>query len=191
MTDIVPLFKALADERRLRIAGLISQKALSAEEIAAAVDLAPATVSHHLGYLRRAGLVKEQRQQYYTLFRLDPQPLLDAMRTLAEQPVPDTMADDLEKYDKKVLSTFLVDGKLTAIPAQRKKRDVILRFLARQFEMGREYPEKEVNLTIAEFHDDFATLRRELVDARMMERDHGVYRLVALEPAEDRRPVAL
>ncbi len=189
MTDIVPLFKALADARRLRIAGLISQKGLSAEEIAAAVDLAPATVAHHLGYLRRAGLVTEQRQQYYTVFRLNTQPLLDALRTLADQPVPPDLEDDLEKYDRKVLGDFLVDGKLKSIPSQRKKRDVILRLLAKRFEMGREYPEKEVNLIIAEYHDDFFTLRREMVDAGMMARDHGIYRLIAAEPSEDRRPV--
>ena len=189
MTDVVALFKALADARRLRIAGLISQKALSAEEIASAVDLAPATVSHHLGYLRRAGLVTEQRQQYYTVFRLNTQPLLDALRALAEQPVPPDLEDDLAKYDRKVLGDFLVDGKLKTIPSQRKKRDVILRLLAKQFEMGREYPEKEVNLIIAEYHDDFFTLRREMVDAGMMSRDHGIYRLIAAEPAEDRRPV--
>lgn len=189
--DVVTLFKALADERRLRIAGLLSQKALSVEEIAPAVGLSPGTVSHHIGYLRRAGLVTMERQQYYVVYRLDTQPLLEALKTLAEQPAPRDAEDDLEKYDRKVLGDFMQDGKLIRIPSQRKKRDVILRFLAKKFEMGREYPEKEVNLTIAEYHDDFATLRRELVDAHMMERERGIYRLVALEPAEDRRPVAL
>ncbi len=69
MMDIVPLFKALADERRIRIVALLSARALSVEELAAAVDLTPATVSHHLALLREAGLVEAAHEQYYTVYR--------------------------------------------------------------------------------------------------------------------------
>ncbi|HEY3269141.1 MAG TPA: metalloregulator ArsR/SmtB family transcription factor [Armatimonadota bacterium] len=185
MDDIVTLFKALADERRLRIAGLLSQKALSVEEIAAAVDLAPATVSHHLGYLRRAGLVDSVRQQYYTVYTLTPEPLLDAMRSLAERPAPPDLEDDLDKYDRKILKENMVDGRFVRIPAQRKKRDVLLRFLLKLFEPERRYPEKEVNLIILEYHDDFATFRRELVDGGYMAREAGIYWRIDKDGAPD------
>ncbi len=47
------------------------------------------------------------------------------------------MTEDLARYDQKVLAIYLVDGKMVSIPTQRKKRDVLLRFLAQQFEPGR------------------------------------------------------
>jgi biotin operon repressor len=178
--DIAPLFKALADEKRIKIAALITDRGLSVEEIASAVDLTPATVSHHLARLREAGLVTATHEQYYTVYRFNQQPLLDALRALAEQPARPDLAADLAKYDQKVLATYLVDGTLISIPTQRKKRDVILRFLAQQFEPGRTYGEKEVNVILAAFHDDVATLRRELVaeNARLLRRENGRYRRV-------------
>lgn len=175
MIDIAPLFKALADEKRIKIAALIGARGLSVQEIAAAVDLTPATVSHHLAIMREAGLVEATHEQYYSVYRFRQQPLLDALRDLAERPTPPDLADDLAKYDRKVLSDFLVDGKLKTIPAQRKKRDVIVRFLAQQFEPDRTYTEREVNLIIADYHDDFATLRRELIMAKLLVRDGGTY----------------
>lgn len=178
MMDVLPMFKALADERRIKIAALISGHALSVEEIAAAVELTPPTVSHHLGILRNAGLVDSTHEQYYTLYRFRQQPLFDAMRTLAERPPAPELSDDLGRYDDKVLRDYLVDGKFRHIPAQRKKRDVLLRYLAQQFQPGRTYTEKEVNQLLVTFHDDVCTLRRELVaeKARLLVRDNGQYR---------------
>ncbi len=163
MSAIVPLFKALADEKRLRIMALIAARPLSVEEIATAVDLTPATVSHHLALLREAGLAEAAREQYYTVYSFRQQPLLDALRALADKPDPAELDEDLAKYDQKVLRDYLVDGKLKTIPTQRKKRDVILRYLVEQFEPGRVYTEKEVNQILVAYHDDVATLRRELV----------------------------
>ena len=112
MMSILPLFKALADEKRIKIAALISTRPLSVEEIAAAVELTPPTVSHHLAILREAGLVEASREQYYTVYRFTQQPLIDALRTVAEQPAAPDLADDLAEYDRKVLRDYLVDGKL-------------------------------------------------------------------------------
>ena len=81
----------------------------------------------------------------------------------------------------KVLRTYLVGGKLTKVPDVRKKRDVVLRWLVTQFEEGRRYSEAEVNELIGRIHPDFATLRRELVGAKLMERREGVYWRVSPE----------
>ena len=181
MIDILPTFKALADEKRIQIAGLVSARPLSVEEIAAAVELKPATVSHHLAILRKAGLVESSREQYYTVYRFRQEPLLDALRTVAAAPKPPDVDADLAHYDQKVLRDYLVDGKLKTIPVQRKKRDVILRFLAEQFEPNRRYTEKEVNTILVVYDDDVATLRRELVSGAMplLARDKGEYWRVA------------
>jgi hypothetical protein len=66
-------------------------------------------------------------------------------------------------------------GRLKSIPRQWKKRDVILRYLLEQFEVGRRYTEREVNEIISQTHEDYATLRRELIDSRYMAREREVY----------------
>ena len=63
------------------------------------------------------------------------------------------------------------------IPAQPKKRQIVLRFLLeRVFTEDRDYPEKEVNQRLAVFHPDVAALRRYLFDERYVDRGQGLYR---------------
>lgn len=82
-------------------------------------------------------------------------------------------------YEAKVLRAFLIDGRLERIPAQHKKRQVILRFLARtDFRHGEDLTEREVDMRLALRHPDVAALRRYLVENRYMERGGGVYRLL-------------
>lgn len=187
MMDVVPLFKALADEKRIKIVALISTRPLSVQEIATAVELTPATTSHHLAVLREAGLVEATRDQYYSVYEFRPQPLFDALKTLAAPTQSPALDSDLARYDQKVLTTYLVDGKLWSIPTQRKKRDVILRFLVERFEPDRVYSEKEVNQILVVYHDDVATLRRELVaeSAGLLTREDGRYRRVERPPRQE------
>lgn len=78
--------------------------------------------------------------------------------------------------DGRVLENFVdVDGRLTAIPVQHKKRMAVLRWLVEDFQPGRLYAEAEVNRTISRRHPDFAALRRYLVDEELMQRRRGVY----------------
>lgn len=80
---------------------------------------------------------------------------------------------------------FGPDGRLKALPAQRRKRDAVLARLAAEFEPDRTYPEREVNATLRRFHDDVATIRRELIMAKLLVRTrNGIYKRVAPhEPA--------
>ena len=75
-----------------------------------------------------------------------------------------------------MLENFLDTGdRLVGIPAQRKKRVAVLRWLAEDFRPGRKYSEAEVNQIISRRHPDFATLRRYLVDEELMQRSRGIY----------------
>jgi hypothetical protein len=85
---------------------------------------------------------------------------------------------DGDAYERKVLQQSFAGERLKQIPASRKKRDVILNWLAGRFEPGRRYPEKDVNAIIKQYHEDSATLRRELIDGGWMERENNVYWLV-------------
>src|SRR5260370_13398316 len=79
-------------------------------------------------------------------------------------------------YDSWVLGNFVdSDRRLLGVPAQRKKRLAVLRWLAEDFQPGRGYPEAERNRIIGLHHNDFATLPRHLVDEELMQRRHGPY----------------
>ncbi len=78
------------------------------------------------------------------------------------------------EYDD-ILAKYLKDGRIASWPRLNERRAVLLDFLAQNFEPGERYTEAQVNAVLGRFHDDFAMLRRYLVDAGFMERDHGVY----------------
>ena len=56
------------------------------------------------------------------------------------------------------------DGRLHTIPSKHAKLLVVLDHLAQSFEPGQRYEEAEVNLVLRGFHDDYAALRRYLVE---------------------------
>jgi len=174
--ELLGFFKALGDEKRLKIVGLLAQRSLCVEEMAAILDLSAATVSHHLRKLAEAGLVEASAEGYYNVYSLRAETLREmSRRLLSAETFQDTArALDLGSYDRKVLRDYLFeDGRLKNIPAQRKKRDVILRHIVREFEPGRRYAEAEVNEIISRFHEDYATIRREFIMRRMMDREGG------------------
>lgn len=179
MAEMTILFKALAENHRLKIAALLLDRAYSVEELAVATGRARPSVARHVARLHAAGLLEVVPGQPRVAYRFTQQPLLDALRATAQLADRTEIPDDTAAYDQKVLSDFLVAGRLKAIPAQQKKRDAILRYLVARFDAGRTYGEKEVSLLLAAYHEDFATLRRALVDARLLDRKNGQYWRVA------------
>jgi hypothetical protein len=93
-----------------------------------------------------------------------------------------------ETWEEKVLATFLPQGRLVQVPARRKKRLVVLRWLADHFRPAERYSEAQVNDLLRRYHEDVATLRRLLVDEELMQRDRGLYwragTLPRLRPAD-------
>ncbi|MFN8622019.1 MAG: DUF2087 domain-containing protein [Chloroflexota bacterium] len=193
--ELLAALKALSDASRLRIVGLLAGgRRLSTEELADALSLSPGTVVHHLKRLRDAGLVTAHPRPPYVEHELRLDRLasiggeLDRIGRAAEEaglqlPGPDGTV--LPAYEAKVLRAFIVDGRLERIPAQLKKRQVVLRFLARtDFRQGEAISEKEANMRLALRNPDVAALRRYLVENGYMERSGGIYRLLP----EDRWP---
>ena len=74
-----------------------------------------------------------------------------------------------------VVRRFFKRGRLTSIPAAHSKRLVVLDYLVQQFEPGRIYPEREVNEILTAFHDDYAALRRYMVEDGLLQRGDGKY----------------
>jgi predicted transcriptional regulator len=171
--EYLKFFKAMADANRLRILGLLAMEPLSVEQLAAMLKLKPSTVSHHLAKLADVNLVSAKAYSYYNIYQLENSTLESMASQLLSREALPTMAEDidLDAYDRKVLADYSTpDGKLKNIPAQRKKLDAVLNYIIQSFEIGKIYSEPEVNAVLANYHDDTATLRRELVGARLLAR---------------------
>jgi hypothetical protein len=80
-----------------------------------------------------------------------------------------------EGFEERVLVTFVEGGRLNRLPARRKKRLVVLRWLADQFRPAERYPETTINDILSRHGEDVATLRRYLVDEELMQRRSGLY----------------
>lgn len=181
----VEFFKALADETRLKLVGLLARESLTGEQLAAMLGVRPATVSHHLARLAEAGLVAAEghsgREKPYRL-RVETVHAL-ARGLLADGALPRAAAGvDVDAFDRRVVRDFSRrDGTLREIPAQQKKLQAVLRHIARQFQPGRDYSERQVNAVLAGFHPDIASLRRGLISYGLLAReaDGGRYWLPA------------
>lgn len=174
--ELLEFFKALSDANRLKMIGLLAQGPLSVEQLAEVLGLSSSTVSHHLSYLARVGLVSSRTESYYSVYQLETKALENmAQRMLARETLPAIAADiDVDAYDRKVLNTYLnPDGSIREFPSQMKKLEVILRHVLQSFEPGVRYPEKQVNEILKRYNEDTAHLRRSLVEFRYMQREGG------------------
>ncbi|MDQ2952710.1 MAG: DUF2087 domain-containing protein [Chloroflexota bacterium] len=73
------------------------------------------------------------------------------------------------------LARFFRGDRLEIMPAKMPQRTAVLTYVVREFEPARAYSEAEVNVVLARVHNDFATLRRYLIDARLLHRERGTY----------------
>jgi ArsR family transcriptional regulator len=179
------LFKALGHPTRLLILNLVRMKPRHGEELATILHLKPATISHHLAKLSAVGLLQSRKDQYYQTYTLVPEVLDRTLAEVVHLPQPGLTAEvEEDAYRKKVLKTFIKRGRLTQFPAQYKKRLIILDKIVEEFEPGRVYSEQEVNQILVEFHEDVATLRREMIDHKLMEREAGRYWRVSQDSAK-------
>ena len=169
---VMDFFRALVDEDRLKIAGVLALEPHSIEEIAKTLNLKPAQVLKHVDQLKHMDLVRSEGNKY----SLDTSSLESLAREVLSGLTPQVRPEDFEgsDYARKVLSDFIQpDGRLKAIPTQEKKLLVVLEHIAQEFKPGERYSEKLVNVMLHPFHPDTALLRRYLVDYGFLERQGG------------------
>ena len=173
MKEKLALLKLLADETRLSILNILLREDSYVEKIACELGLTPATICYHLKKLEAAGVVNCARSQFYIIYSLN--------RDIFDRPLYELIKKDEpvcppeEKYKKEVLSAFFKYGRLTQIPTQRNKREIVLAEIAKDFELGRTYDEGEVNEIIHKYHEDHCTIRREMIACGLMQREHETY----------------
>lgn len=175
--EAVRLFKCLSDKSRLQILKSLAIEDMYVERLAERLNLTAPTVSFHLKKLADAGAVTCYKSQYYTMYALNRSVfeirILDILQEASDE--ADIQRQRDEEYRQKVIDAFFVYGKLKSIPAQQKKKRIVLEVIAQAFAYDRIYSEQEVNLIIADFHDDFCTIRRDMVGEHLLERDAGGY----------------
>ena len=169
--------KALADESRLRILGLLASREYSVEELAGLLGLKAPTVSHHLSRLREAELVSMRSDGNSHLYRFDERGLGAIRKRLGSKTRVASLATGIEMtgWEEKVLRSFVDGETLTRIPASHKKRRVILLWLVEFFDDDVVYAEKEINEELKRHHPDCATLRREFIAFKLMARERAMY----------------
>jgi hypothetical protein len=175
--SLLAFFKALANESRLKMVGLMASGERTGEELAELLDLKAPTVSHHLAVLGRLGLVETRVEGVTHRHSLVTDRLAGFSKSFFEPADLEKLAAAKPSFEDKVKAAFIdKDGAIAVIPASRRKRAIILAWLADHFLEGRAYKEAEVNEILTRRHWDCATLRRELVGHKMMERENAVYR---------------
>jgi predicted transcriptional regulator len=183
--DMLQLLKTVADENRLKMIGLMSERAYTVSEMAGIFNLTEPTVSHHVSKLHGAGLLRlrmEGNQRFYSLNakRLETFKAyvneIEKQPTRAEKVVSDTAwVEELDwsEADKKVLRDYVVNGRVPNLPSKVNRWVVILRWIATKFEPNKHYTEKQVNAILRDINEDYATLRRYMVDFGYMRREMG------------------
>ncbi|OBA01083.1 ArsR family transcriptional regulator [Paenibacillus polymyxa] len=183
LDKMVNYHKALADPTRMRILLLLSRGEMHGQALAKKLNLSQPTVTHHASKLREVGLIKERRDKNTVYFTLNPELIRQhaeaTVRLIFEKGEEEEQMSELnETLEATVLRNFFAkDGKLRQIPAQYKKKLIVLQMLAEKLEPGRIYPERELNEWIKQYHEDFATIRRELIMHQFMYREREMYEL--------------
>ncbi len=155
---LLRFFKALADESRLKIVGILANQECSVEELAVLLQLKEPTVSHHLSKLKELNLVTMRPEGNSRFYQLDSEALQNISKEIfTPEKIASLIEDvDTEAWESKVLSNYLERDnnyteevqRLKEIPASRKKRLVVLKWLASKFEEGIQYPEQTVNVNL-------------------------------------------
>jgi DNA-binding transcriptional ArsR family regulator len=176
-SELLRFFAALSDEDRLQVAGVLAGRDATTQELAALLQMRPQTISRHLATLTEAGLVHSTQRGALTNWSLDVTTLREQRKRLLARERTPSPADEpgTPAWDRLVLASFFDGERLKEIPANLKKRHVVLAWLADRFDHDTHYPEREVNEIIKRHHPDASALRRELVDHRYLQRENGVY----------------
>ena len=171
------LFKCLSDASRLSIIESLTKGDMYTELLAERLELTPSTVSFHMKKLEEAGLVVSRKEQYYTVYSLDRGILGKTLYelTVSEPAEADEQQKREEAYRQKVIKAFFDYDKLRSIPVQRKKKLICYELIAQRFEIGRVYEEKEVNEIISPIHEDYCTIRRDMISEGIFKREGGRY----------------
>ena len=96
----------------------------------------------------------------------------------SSSPREEAWIPDDPDFEAKVLRAFIRDRRLVSIPARDRKKLVVYRYLLDQVlpDPGESVDERDLNMRLALWYPDVATIRRALIDHRLAARDGMTYR---------------
>ena len=176
-TEAIRLFKCLSDKSRLQILKSLAIEDMYVERLAERLGITAPTVSFHLKKLADAGAVTSYKSQYYMMYSLKKEIFETSISEILQEKSDEAEAQARRdaQYRQKVINAFFEYGKLKSIPAQHKKERIVLEVIVEAFEFDRVYTEREVNIIIADYHDDFCTIRRDMIGEQLLNRDAAGY----------------
>ncbi|MDF2961475.1 MAG: ArsR family transcriptional regulator [Paenibacillus sp.] len=184
LDKVVNYHKALADPTRIKMLILLSEGELNGQVLAEKLCVSPATITHHAAKLREASLINERRDKntiYFTLnhyfIKNNSNAAVDLIYKHVHSPGGPVIMDDKHNRlkDSVIRNFFTSDGTLKHIPAQLKKKLIVLEHLVSRLELGKKYSEQELNEFIKPLHPDYATIRREFIMHQFMFREKEIY----------------
>ena len=116
--QLIPIFKALAEETRLRILKLLELGELCVCDIVAGLDTSQPKISFHLATLKDAGFIKDRKEGKWTHYSIDDS---DITRRFLLLTVFEKIQPEMVEQDKERLNDFR-KTKGTAMEAQDKKK---------------------------------------------------------------------
>lgn len=176
---LLNFFKALGNESRLKIIGLLAEREHTVGDLATALGVKEPTVSQHLDMLKQVGLVNVRPEGNFRYYSFDGRALINMNKEVfSREGLASIVSEAVESgdaFERKVFKAFFDGERITHLPVNDRKFLVILRWLVDRFEYGVQYPEKQVNEIIKRHHEDYALLRREMVERGYMKREKGIY----------------
>lgn len=170
----------MGDPTRIKIIHILASDRLHVGAIAGKLGLTAPTISHHLHKLKESNLVYSRREKNTIYYYLNKKVLhhhanvLDSLTENLKGEI--SLSDKLLKEKQKVMNNFIEkNGSIKTIPSQQKKKLFILEHMVEGLKVGLKYSEKEINEYIKQFHEDFATLRREFIIHQFMYRENSIY----------------
>ena len=192
--SLARVMKVMAQPLALRLLGAIVERPATLERLAQRLEVSSGHLGSCVGALVATELVNVDRTTAQPMFSINEAVLKrlgETAETLLAGVAGGTVGDRIRPStrtalsdEEKVVRDFFAGPRLKQIPARRTKLLIVLRHLLRQFDPGRDYPEKEVNAILRVAHVDVATLRRNLVDFGFMIRANGIYRMASREMEE-------
>ncbi|MFT6291750.1 MAG: hypothetical protein ACJAR2_002355 [Ilumatobacter sp.] len=171
--NAVEQLRNFLDTDRLAVGGALVSGPKNTKELAQFTGLDTRRVLEAVGALKTALLVTSDDERHHLA--------VDVLRDIGHDLVdPDLPMDPVIGFgmtddEREVLSRFFEGRTLTSVPTSRAKRLIVLERLALEFDVGKKYPEREVNSILGGFNPDWSTLRRHLIDEGLLDREQNVY----------------
>jgi DNA-binding transcriptional ArsR family regulator len=173
--ELRTLLGKFASEKSVRLLGLLSGQGMTADELASASGLGADELSNELFSLRHGRLVKSWEEGGREVHRLDVTPVRDLLKALKTQSVEAFAGAGAAGESRSAVGRFFDGPKLRNMPSKDKDKELVLEAILRRLPAQAEIAEKDLNAVLKEIYPDFATLRREMVDHKYLERNAGVY----------------